>query len=461
MLLYTAGLSAVAIAGAAVFVPLVNLFFYPELWADLLLIGVIVTALVAPPISFWTAVRIVEMNRQRIELSRQKAELIEANAAAARASADKDRFVAVMSHEIRTPLSGVLGLAQMLADRPQNAENKHLAKTLLDSGNSLMALLNDLLDLSRVEAGKMQITPVEASISAEVKRVAMLFRQTAAEKGLTLTTHVAPDVPERLIFDPVRVRQCLGNLLSNAIKFTHRGSVSVSVKLAGVERIEIIVADTGIGISAEDCTTVFDAFSQIGGGGVVAQGGTGLGLAICRHLSHQMGGEITLHSEPGKGSTFTLTISADIARQDLAAQDLQQTADEWLNCADVLVVDDVATNRLVLRALLQDCGAKVRLADGGAEALAQFLERTPDIVLLDLLMPGMDGFETCRALRVIDDGAVPIIALSAHISEGDGQRCRDAGMDGSLTKPLNVQDLLSELSRLRAGNGRRHSAPAA
>ena len=454
---YTLFLSLTALLGAAVLVPSINWFFYPELTLYTILVGQIVTLLVAPPICYWSASQFVSLRNVRHQLEEQNRELSAAKARAEQAAEMKSRFLAIMSHEIRTPLNGVLGMAQLLARRPLETEDKILADTLLESGQSLMTLLNDLLDLSRTEAGQMEIAPVQASLAAELRQIQCLFAPMAAEKGIAFTIEIAPDIPETLIFDPVRLRQCVGNLVSNAIKFTQTGRVRVSAERPEPGQLRVIVEDSGPGLSAEEQARIFDAFVQASARTAQNHGGSGLGLTICRQLTQLMGGGVAVSSVPGEGSVFTLAIRVEEPVRSGAAEHGRADAhtvlpEQWLDGRQVIVVDDVATNRMVLGALLERTGAQVRLAEGGAEALAMHHATRADLVLLDLQMPEIDGFETARRLRAGPGGDVPVIAISAHAQPEDRDACMSAGMDGLMLKPIELRALYSEIARLDIGN---------
>lgn len=453
VLRYTVLLSLTALAGAGVLVPLINWFFHPELTLYTLVLGQIVTALVAPPICYWSASQYVVLRKTRMRLEQQNEELVAAKASAEEAAEMKSRFLAIMSHEIRTPLNGVLGMAQLLARRPLDSEDKILADTLLESGQSLMTLLNDLLDLSRSEAGQMEVNPVPASPANELRQIQLLFAPVAAEKAVTFRVEMAGDLPDQLILDPVRLRQCVGNLVSNAIKFTTEGHVVVRATMHTADRLEIAVEDTGPGLSPAEQARVFDAFAQANATTGQNHGGSGLGLTICRQLAQLMGGDVTLRSTPGAGSVFLLSLSVAQVRNGGAdgahmGSGQSHPPEEWLDGCDVLVVDDVATNRLVLAALLERAGAVVRQAAGGAEAVEAHRQAPADLVLLDLQMPEMDGFETAGHLRAGPVGNVPIIAISAHAQPEDRKACVAARMNGLMLKPIELRALYSEIARL-------------
>jgi len=376
------------------------------------------------------------------------------------ASQSKSEFLAAMSHEIRTPLNGVLGMAQSLqhADLPQSEMEK--VNVILDSGKSLLLLLNDVLDLSKIEAGKLEIAAVPADLRHTIKRTCDLFQAAMAEKGLTFETSIADDIPGSLIYDPLRVRQCLSNLISNAIKFTDRGQVRVSVStelLADHECcLTIAVTDTGIGMGADVQSRLFQAFSQADSSTSRKYGGTGLGLAISRQLARLMGGDLSADSAEGKGSAFTLTIRAkavaveegQVVRASAGSADLSPPAS--LLGRRILLTDDNAINRQVVRLFLVPLGCEIVEARNGQEALDKLANEAFDLVLLDVHMPVMDGKEAIQRIRASETSwrAVPVIALTADAMAGDRERLMALGMTDYLPKPLDQRALISKMINL-------------
>ena len=376
------------------------------------------------------------------------------------ASQSKSEFLAAMSHEIRTPLNGVLGMAQSLqhADLPQSEMEK--VNVILESGKSLLLLLNDVLDLSKIEAGKLEIAAVPADPRHTIERTCDLFQATAAEKGLTFETVIADDVPGVLIHDPLRVRQCLSNMISNAIKFTDRGRVRVAVSteiLADHECcLTIAVTDTGIGMGADVRSRLFQAFSQADSSTSRKYGGTGLGLAISRQLARLMGGDLSAASVEGKGSTFSLTIQAKavaaeegpVVRASAGAADLSPPAS--LFGRRILLTDDNAINRQVVRLFLAPLGCEIVEARNGQEALDKLAHEAFDLVLLDVHMPVMDGKEAIQRIRASETSwrAVPVIALTADAMIGDRERLLALGMTDYLPKPLDQRALISKMINL-------------
>jgi signal transduction histidine kinase/ActR/RegA family two-component response regulator len=376
------------------------------------------------------------------------AETDKANAA----SRAKSEFLAMMSHEIRTPLNGVLGMAQALAMDDLAAGQREKLDVILASGETLTALLNDILDLSKIEAGKLEITPVDSDIAAVLDRAVDLFAPRARERGLQLAITRDGDGPDWLKLDRVRVHQCLTNLVSNAVKFTGSGAISVRWSTQctnGDCSVRIAVTDTGIGMDAEAMNRLFNAFTQADGSTTRRFGGTGLGLAITRRLARMMGGDVLVASEPGRGSTFTLTFTAQpaLTRPRRTRPAPGETHAAPAGAVRILLVDDNATNRQVARLFLARLHAEITEAENGAEALARLAERPFDLVLLDVHMPVMDGCETIRRIRASDRPwrTLPVIALTADAMEGDRERFVAMGMTDYLAKPIDRRALLNAI----------------
>ena len=381
-------------------------------------------------------------------------ELKAALAEARSASAAKSAFLANMSHELRTPLNGVLGMAQALAGPHLGYSDQEKVGTIIESGQQLLGVLNDVLDLSKIEAGRVDITPEPTDPGALVSATCDLFRASASAKGLRLDCDLEA-LPASVRLDPVRVRQCLSNLIANAVKFTSAGSVHVAARAlpAGTEgwRIEIAVTDTGPGISPDVQARLFQRFSQADGSSARRHGGAGLGLVIARELARRMGGDVIIDSTPGAGSRFVFSF--------LAAADSGSLTDSVVPAnhaalygASVLLVDDNAINRLVARSFMETVGAMVTEADSGAAALDLFAAGRFDLVLLDAHMPVMGGEETLHRLRRLPGGAAPVVALTADAMQGDEARYRAMGMDGYVAKPISKDVLLSASARLVAAS---------
>ena len=387
--------------------------------------------------------------------------LIQARKAADAGSRAKSEFLANMSHEIRTPLNGVLGMAQALEMRDLGQEERAMVETVHDSGNTLLAILNDVLDLSKIESGKTLLSPADEDFHVILRRTRELFTPLAHEKGLKLQLRVAPDVPSWVHIDAIRIRQCVSNLISNAVKFTEKGGVSVKVSAQPITTRQrrghlvcVSVTDSGIGIEPDKIGNLFQAFAQADASISRRYGGTGLGLAVARNLARQMGGDITVKSQPGVGSRFTFTFIAREARSARTGREerLPTGVALRLDGIKVLVVDDQMVNRKVARIFLEEAGAEVSEAENGREALAMLETRVPDIMLLDVHMPVMDGLETIRQLRGrgLAGKALPVIALTADAMSGSTEKLLAHGMDAHLPKPVERQEMVRAIRQVLA-----------
>ncbi len=392
--------------------------------------------------------------RQRKEM---EAELRAAKETAEAASKAKSEFLANMSHEIRTPLNGVLGMAQSLEADDLSDDQRKKVSIILDSGKALTGVLNDVLDLSKIEAGKLDISPVPGDLLHTMKRVRQLFQTTAEEKGLQLGARFAADFPQHLVYDPVRVRQCVSNLISNAVKFTAVGRVEVAISSErdadGEHMVKIDVIDTGIGMTQEVQDKLFAAFTQADGATTRTFGGTGLGLAISRQLARMMGGDITVSSAPGAGSTFSLTFKAPIAVQSKAPQQKTSAparasgAATSLRGTRVLLTDDNAVNRQVIKLFIAPLGCEILEATNGKEALDAIATQGFDIVLLDVHMPVMDGTEAIKRIRSAKAPwkDIPVIALTADAMSGDREKYLAMGMTDYVSKPVDQRELTTRM----------------
>ena len=425
----------------------------------------------------------IEAERKNQEVAQSK-DLVEEKAGQlAVSSRYKSEFIANMSHELRTPLNSLLILAEQLEDNPDNTMTDtqvEYASVIRASGKDLLELLNSILDLAKAESGTVTPDMAVVSMGTLCSTLRREFEPVAQEAGLAYSVELEPAVPEDIVTDPQRLRQILKNLLANAFKFTERGKVHVRVAVvesgwsadtetlvAAPAVLGISVGDTGIGLGADEQARVFEAFVQ--GDGTTARqfGGTGLGLSISRELAGLLGGEITLVSTLGEGSTFTVYLplsqppkaaGPEAPRELVAAKPAEPAAPEYshngletipFEGAKVLVVDDDFRNVFALTALLERGNADVTVAESGAEALAA-LERAPDIdlVLMDIMMPGMDGYTTIRAIRAIDRfQSLPIIAISGKVVLGESQRCIDAGANDYVPKPVDTGELVAAISR--------------
>jgi signal transduction histidine kinase/DNA-binding NarL/FixJ family response regulator len=396
--------------------------------------------------------------RRRRQLRAVTALLAEQKTAAEVANTSKSAFLATMSHEIRTPLNGVLGMAHSLKLDNLPREQAEKVKTILDSGETLMSILNDVLDLSKIEAGRLEIVPSAADLRHMIGRVHKLYLPIAEEKGLRLTLQIDEGIPQYISCDRVRVRQCLANLVSNAVKFTDKGEVTVRVSCQRQEeaaaRIVISVCDTGIGMSEATCRRLFAEFTQAENTIARRFGGMGLGLAITRRLARLMQGDVTVESTLGHGSTFSFNFATSIVQTGPtpvpARASLLPASSGGLRGKRVLVVDDNAINRQVVQLFLRLMDIDVWEAENGLVALEMLAAERFDIILLDVHMPVMDGAETIQRIRASDAAwsRVAVIALTADAMSGDRERYRAMGMDGYASKPISQDELILEMYRV-------------
>ncbi|MBI1684154.1 ATP-binding protein [Caulobacter hibisci] len=386
-----------------------------------------------------------DITAQRLD----QAELIAARDAAEAANAAQSAFLANVSHEIRTPLHGILGMAQVMETEAPTPLQRERLGVIRQSGETLMALLNDILDLSKIQAGRLDLREREFDLSAALQAACGPFVYLAAQRDLTLDVSVEPSAAGRWLGDDLRLRQVISNLVSNAVKFTQAGGVSVVARLDG-EALCVAVIDSGPGVYPAELSKLFDKFSQ----GRAASGGTGLGLAICRELARLMGGDVEVRSTLGQGSTFEVRVSFRRASSPPA----ERPAEPATALAEpgeplrVLAAEDNPTNQLILRSMLAPLGVDLRVVGDGVQAVQAFQIDAFDVVLMDIQMPGLNGMEATRAIRAWEAeqgrAATPIIALSANVMAHQVEAYHRAGIDDVVEKPIDLARLYGALGGL-------------
>ena len=390
------------------------------------------------------------LEEQIAERNRVNQELRVAKDRAEDAARLKSEFLANMSHEIRTPMNGVTGMIGLVLDRCSDSEQREQLQVAQSAAQSLINILNDILDLSKIEAGKMTLEAIPFDLAGTLRESMRIFDSSVRQKQLDLRLSVAPECPGWVRGDPARLRQVLVNLIGNAVKFTNQGGVQVLVEPAGQGLLRFAVCDSGIGIPPEKLGDIFDAFTQADGSHTRRFGGTGLGLAITRRLIGLMGGRLWAESAIGQGSRFSFELPLEAASGPAAAADEVPPAEMPLPNLHVLVAEDNLVNQKVICAILRRQGWSHTLAANGEEALRHFRDQHFDLILMDVQMPEMDGLEATRLIREEEQRRVPveripILALTAHASLPHKEQCLAHGMDGILTKPINLPTLIREI----------------
>ena len=379
-------------------------------------------------------------------------ELLEAKEFAENAVKFKQQFLSNMSHEIRTPLNSILGFTNVLLKTKLGVEQKEFVQAIKTSGKTLNLLINDILDLAKVEAGKMTFEKRPFEMRESITSILHSFNLKIKEKNLELVKEYDSKIPSMLLGDSVRLNQIILNLMSNAVKFTHKGKIILNVKLLNEDdenvTIEFAITDSGIGIAANKIDSIFNVFEQAETGIANSYGGTGLGLAIVKQLIEAQGGSISLRSKIGEGSTFSFILS--FRKTNLKSEEVVEILklDSDIKDLRVLVAEDIALNQLLIKIILSDFGFEPEIVDNGKIAIEKLQTNTYDIILMDLQMPKMNGFEATDHIRKTMKSQIPIIALTADVSTADVSKCKEIGMNDYISKPIDEKLLYSKIVAL-------------
>jgi len=393
------------------------------------------------------------------ELKAKTIDLDDALTVARSAEALKSRLIATMSHEIRTPINGMLGIMDKLLQTKLDSEQKEFSEIILSSTESLLSILNDTLDFSKLEAGKMTLENIAFSPEKTINQVHKLFDETASSKGVRLTKNIEDNIPKNLYGDPVRLKQVLINLINNAIKFTDHGKITtdISIKSHDNDTITLLfkVIDEGIGLTPEQQDSIFDEYAQADTSTSRTHGGTGLGLSICQKLSKIMGGDIGVTSKAGSGSTFwfsaLLSKQPDKPSKETPLKEKALPTNYSQQHPIALIAEDNDVNQMIISSYLQKHGISCHIANNGENAVSKFSSEHYHIVFMDCQMPVLDGYQATRMIRNLENETTttntPIIAMTGNALDGDREKCLDAGMNDYLSKPINKQDLAKVLEK--------------